>query len=220
MVMDYPEDYLPEELPEADLILSLGENPGVAELLPELARRTGVKAVIAPVDRNEWLPMGLARQLAKWLEDIGVRAVFPKPLCSLTETHYGAGRRLVEYDDARIAEFAQYFGRPRFKITVDPVDRTIAEACVERDAVCGCARHVAQGLIGTDVDEAELRAGMLHHHYPCLAAMGVDAELGDTLMHVSGNIAKDEVKEQVKPYVKVQYFAPQGRVEETGEEQE
>jgi len=31
--MDYPEDFMPDSLPSADLILSLGENPGVAELI-------------------------------------------------------------------------------------------------------------------------------------------------------------------------------------------
>lgn len=43
-VIDYPEDHLPESLPgEAegvDLILAFGEHKGVAELLPEIVRRT------------------------------------------------------------------------------------------------------------------------------------------------------------------------------------
>jgi len=213
LVMDYPEDYLPASLSPADLILSLGENPGVAEFLPELAKMTGAKAVIAPVDRSEWLPKGLTRQLARWLEEINVAVVFPKPLCSLTETHYSVGRQRKEYSSDLIAEFARHFGRPRFVITVDPEARTIVEARAERDAVCGCARHVAVGLIGTKVDEAEFQAGMLHHHYPCLASMGIDDDFADTLMHVSGNIAKEEVGEQIRPHITVQYFVPHGRVD-------
>jgi len=31
--------------------------------------------------------------------------------------------------------------------------------------------YVARGLVGVSVDEAEFQAGMLHHHYPCLAEM-------------------------------------------------
>lgn len=213
MVMDYPEDYLPAELPPTDLILSLGENPGVAELIPEIARRTGARAVIAPIDRPEWLPKGLARQLAKWLQDIGVNAVFPKPLCSLTETHYNVRRHRVEYHDELVSEFARHFGRPRFVIMVDPSSKKIVTAQAERDAVCGCARYVAQGLVGVSADDAEFQAGMLHHHYPCLAAMGIEDDFADTVMHVSGNIYKDEIKEQVKPYVTVQYFTPHGRVD-------
>lgn len=214
LVMDYPEDYISDALPSVDLILSLGENPGVAELIPEIAQRTGARAVIAPIDRAEWLPKGLARQLGRWLADIGVEAVFPKPLCSLTETHYNVGRHRVEYQNELIAEFARFFGRPRFVLTVDPASKTIVEAHVERDAVCGCARHVAAGLVGVNVDEAEFQAGMLHHHHPCLAAMGIDADFGDTLIHVSGNIAKEEVKAQIKSYLTIQYFEPHGRVEE------
>lgn len=215
LVMDYPEEYIPEELPRADLILSLGENPGVAELVPEIAQRTGAHAAIIPIDHAEWMPKGLARQLGRWLEEIGVVAVFPKPLCSLTETHYNVGRHRVEYHDELIAEFARFFGRPRFRLTVDATNKIIVEAKAERDAVCGCARHVAAGLVGVKVDEAEFEAGMLHHHYPCLAAMGIEADFADTLMHVSGNITKEEVKAEVRPYLTIQYFVPHGRVEET-----
>ncbi len=213
MVMDYPEDYLPKSLPAADLALALGENPALAELIPEVVRLSGACSVIAPMDRPEWLPMGLARQLAGWLRDIGVSAVFPKPLCSLTETSYNVRRYLVEYHDELIAEFARHFGRPCFSITVGADGKTIVSAEAERDAVCGCARYIAQGLTGVSVDEAEFQAGMLHHHYPCLAAMGMDNDFSDTLMHVSGNIAKEEVKQRLTPYVTVQYFMPQGRVD-------
>lgn len=215
LVMDYPEEYLPDALLPVDVILSLGENPGVAELIPEIARRTGARAAIVPIDRAEWMPKGLARQLERWLEEIGVVAVFPKPLCSLTETHYNVGRHRVEYHNDLIAEFARFFGRPRFTLTVDPVNKLIVEAQVERDAVCGCAHHVAAGLMGVKVDDAEFQAGMLHHHYPCLAAMGIDADFADTLMHVSGNITKEEVKAELRPYLTIQYIVPHGRVEET-----
>jgi len=207
-VIDYPEDYLPQSLPAADLILNFGEHKGVAELMPEAARMTGAKAVIAPVDREAWLPRGLARQLRAWLADVGVTCVTPKPLCSLTETHYNVRRQRREYDDPTVAEFARYFGRPEFRITVDPDSRTITEVKVTRDAVCGCAHHVAQGLVGVSANDAEEKAGLLHHHYPCLAGMVKDPDFNDTLMHVSGNITKDRVGEQVRAYKEVTYIVP------------
>jgi hypothetical protein len=210
-VVDYPEDYLPEEFAPADLILSFGEHRGVAELIPEIARMTGAKSVIAPVDREEWLPRGLARQLRGWLADKGVACVTPKPLCSLTETHYNLRRHRVAYDDPLIAEFARIFGRPEVRVTVDPETRTINGVEVLRDAFCGCVRFVAKGLLGVVVDEAEEKAGLLHHHYPCLAGMGKDVDFNDTLMHVSGNILKEQVGEQVKPYKKVAYIVPGGQ---------
>jgi hypothetical protein len=211
-LIDDPEDYLPESLPQVDLILSFGEHPGVAELLPEIAKRTGARAVIAAIDNEAWLPRGLARQLRGWLEKIGVGCATPKPLCSLTQTHYSIARRQkMEYSDPLISEFARYFGQPELRIAVDPETRRIVSTQVQRDAVCGCARYVSGGLVGLSAGEAEEKAGMLHHHYPCLASMGEDTDYGDTLMHVSGNIIKDDVAMQVKPFKEIRYLVPRGR---------
>jgi hypothetical protein len=208
LIIDYPEDFLPDDLPPADLVLAFGEHKGVAELVPEVVKAMGARAVIAPVDREEWLPRGLARQLREWLADMGVVCVTPKPLCSLTETHYNVRRHRVEYDDPLIAEFARYFGKPEFRITVDPDTRTITDVKVVRDAVCGCGRYVAERLVGVSADEAEFKAGMLHHHYPCLAGMVKDIDFNDTLMHVSGHILKEMVAEQVNPYKQEIYIVP------------
>jgi hypothetical protein len=213
-MIDYPEDYVPEDLPPADLVLSFAELKGVAELIPDIVRITGARAVIAAVDNETWLPRGLARQLRGWLEDMGVVCATPKPLCSLTETRYGVTRRQwVEYDDELIAEFAGYFGRPDLDISVDPDTKTITVALARRDAVCGCARYVAERLVGVHVDDAAEQAGLLHHHFPCLAAMGIDADFADTLMHVSGNVLKDNVAEQVRPYRDITYLTPGERSE-------
>jgi hypothetical protein len=211
-VIDYPEDYLPAELPAAELILSFAELRGVAELLPDIAQMSGAKGVIAAVDNEAWLPRGLARQLRGWLENMGVACATPKPLCSLTEQDFGVTRRQRNvYQNPEIAEFARYFGQPELKITVDPESGTILAAEVQRDAVCGCARFVAERLVGLSADEAGEQAGLLHHHFPCLASMGVDPDFGDTLMHVSGNVLKDNVEAQVKPYKRTQYISPGSR---------
>ena len=213
LVVDYPEDYIPKSLPPADLILALHEHKGVAELLPEVAEMTGAQAVIAPVDNVAWLPPGLANQLRGWLERIGVAAVFPKPFCSLTETHFNVRRYREPYDHPLIREFARHFGQPDLRLTVDPQTRIVTAAEVIRDACCGCARHVAKKMVGVSADEAELQAGLAHHHYPCLASMGKDPDFNDTLMHVSGNLLKDNVGQQVKPFKRVQVIRPSGRVD-------
>jgi hypothetical protein len=215
-VIDYPEDHLPEDLPEVDLILSFAEHKGVAELLPEMVKMTGAKAVIAAVDNEAWLPRGLARQLRKWLEDMGVTCVTPKPLCSLTEEDFGVTlRERIPYEDATISEFAQYFGQPSLKLSIDPGTRKITKAEVERDAVCGCVRFVAEGLVGLSASEAEEKAGLLHHHYPCMASMLRDPDFNnDTLMHASGNVTKANVAAQVRPFLDVQYLRPGKRAED------
>jgi hypothetical protein len=212
-VIDYPEDYLPASLPPADLVLALGEHPGVAELVPDVVRLCGAQAVIAPIDNNAWLPTGLARQLGGWLAEQGVATVFPKPFCSLTETHVGVRRFREAYNHPLIREFAHYFGQPELRITCDPETRTIVAAEVVRDAACGCARYVAERLVGVHANDAEQEAGMLHHHYPCLASMGIDPDFDDTLMHVSGNILRNSVATQVKPFKDIPIFVPTGRVE-------
>ena len=130
-VIDYPEDYLPDRLPDADLLLAFGEQRGIAELIPDIARLCGARAVIAPIDSEAWLPRGLARQLRGWLEQMGIVCVTPKPLCSLTETNYALTRRQrIQYNDPLIAEFARYFGQPEMEISIDPETRLITSARV------------------------------------------------------------------------------------------
>jgi hypothetical protein len=215
-VIDYPEDYLPETLPMADLICSFAEHKGVAELLPDIAQMSGAKAVLVAVDDVNWLPPGLARQLHGWLERIGVVCVTPKPLCSLTEYDYGITRKeRVRYTNPEISEFARHFGRPELEIEVDPVSRKIRFARVKRDAVCGCARYVAEGIVGLSADEVEEKAGLLHHHYPCLASMTKLNDFNhDTLMHESGNVLKNNIGEQVKPFKHVRRIVPGKRSED------
>src|SRR3972149_6153184 len=124
LIMDYPEDYLPPSFPACDLILSFAENKSVAELIPEIAKMTGARGVVAAVDNEAWLPRGLARQLRGWLERMDVACVTPKPLCSLTEIDYGVTRRQRnQYDHPFITEFASYFGQPELKLSIDPESR-------------------------------------------------------------------------------------------------
>lgn len=213
-VLDYPEDYLPDSMPSADLVLSLAEVRGVAEMIPEIAQMSGAKAVIAPIDSQAWLPFGLARQLRDWLAKIDVPCVTPMPFCSLTETHYNALRLKKSYNDPLISEFAQHFGRPAFQVEVDKDSSTISRVSVSRDACCGCAHFAAGKLIGTPLEEAIQAVGLHHHHYPCQASMGIDPLYGDTLMHISGNLMKDALKEALGDDLKVPYVRPAGRVED------
>jgi hypothetical protein len=214
-VIDYPEDYLPESMPPAELILSFAEHKGVAELLPDIALMTGAVAVVAAIDNEAWLPRGLARQLRGWLSNMNVACATPKPLCSLTESDYGVTlKQRLAFESPEIAEFAKYFGRPELSITVDPDSRKITAAEVNRDAVCGCARYVAENLVGLSADEVEDKAGLLHHHYPCLASMKKEPDFNmDTLMHASGNLLKNNIGEQVKPYKRIRYVTPGKRSE-------
>jgi hypothetical protein len=219
-ILDYPEDYLPDALPAADLILALAELAPAAELIPDIAQMTGARAVIAPIDSQAWLPYGLARQLRDWLARIDVACVAPMPFCSLTETHAGALRYRETYGGepedgyALIRAFARHFGQPSFTVEVDGPNGTITAAGVTRDACCGCARFIAGKLPGTPVADALERAGLHHHHYPCQASMGIDPLCGDTLMHVSGNLAKDALREALGDNLRTGYIRPHGHADD------
>jgi hypothetical protein len=200
--IDDTTEYLPPSLPRADLILCLTHQPGVAQLLPDIAQMTGAEGVIVAVDDSIALPPGLLNQVNAWLNEIGVTAVFPKPVCSLTRKTYNVGPKISTYFDGPIAEFVHYFGRPMLRIGVDAGSKVISDVKVLRDSLCGCARYVAESLVGVSIEEAEQKAGILHHHYPCLASMVLDPDYRDGLLNVSGNILRQEVHGQIEPFLR------------------
>lgn len=210
LIIDYPEEFLPESLEACDLILSFAENKSVAELIPEIAKMTGARGVIVSVDDASWLPRGLARQLIGWLERIDVACATPKPLCSLTERDYKITRKDREtYQSEIITEFTRHFGQPDICLDIDEKTATIKSTEVKVDAVCGCARYVADKLVGLSVDEAEEKAGLFHHHFPCMASMvKLDDFNHDTLMHESGHLLQDNLASQLKPHKKKRYITP------------
>jgi hypothetical protein len=213
-VVDDPPEHLPMHLPPADLVLSLGESVAVAQLLPCIAERTGARAVVGPVDNVAWLPSGLVQQLRTWLAEMGVVAVFPKPFCSLTERSYNGRKQEIEFVSPAISEFAHHFGRPVFRVACAAVDRDdrmqIVEVEVQRDAPCGCARAVARQLVGTDVQDAIVQTGLFQHHYPCLATMRVDTDLGEPLIQVSGGFMRQAVKVEIAPFLASRDAAARG----------
>ncbi|MCJ7662991.1 MAG: DUF166 domain-containing protein [Desulfobacterales bacterium] len=186
-MMEDPAQFLPPAIPKADLVISLGQHPGVAELLPAIVKTAEARAVIAPVDNRAWLPPGLAKQLERVFQRMGVVIVFPVTFCAL------------KADDANhplIQEFARSFGDPEIEIVVE--HEHVKEVRVIRSAPCGSTYFVAEALQGTRVADAEEKSGLLHHNYPCLATMGVDWQFHDTLMHRAGSFTKQAVKQALK----------------------
>jgi hypothetical protein len=196
-IIDDPGEFLPSDISQADLLLALSESPETAQLVPAIARLSGVKAIIMPVDNSAWLPLGLKNQLQRELAGMGIAAVFPRTFCTLTENATGYGGDIETYDNERIAAFAAYFGRPRLKIEVDASGNRIVRVEVERSAPCGSTHYVAEKLVGVPVAEAVPQAGLHAHHYPCLASMQMEPA-GDTLMHISGYVVNDEVERELR----------------------
>jgi len=187
IIVEEPEEFLPESLPEVDLLICLGENPGVAELIPGLVKLSKARAVIAPIDNKAWLPAGLKNQIRKELKDLGVDSAFPSPFCSLTEKFS---------ENEYIKSFAVLFGRPDIDVTCN--NGKISKITIKREAPCGCTRFVAEKLTGAKVEKAEEKAGLLHHYYPCLASGKIGGGFKDSILHQSANMTKLIVKEAVK----------------------
>ena len=201
IVVDEPEQFLPSNLPHADLLLALSESRETAQLVPAIVKLSRVKAVIMPVDNSAWLPPGLKNQIKREIAEMGVTAVFPKTFCTLTENTTGFGSDVETYDSEYVATFATYFGRPRLNIKVDGQGAKIVEVKVERSAPCGSTHRVAEKLVGVPIEEAVPQAGLYAHLHPCLASMAMEPT-GDTLMHLSGYVVNDEVERELKPFHK------------------
>ena len=201
VIIDDPEEFLPATMPHVELILLLSESSQVAQLISGIANLTNAKAVIAPIDNSSWLPPGLKSQLKQDLAEIGVAAVFPKTFCTLTENECGFRNNTEPYQNEIISSFARHFGRPKFKITVGQDKKIVKTFEVIRGAPCGSTHHAANQMVGRPVDEVKYSAGLVTHHYPCLASMQqevLDDNLYDTLMHLSGYVVNDEVEKAIQ----------------------
>ena len=180
-IVDNPEEFLPLEIPATDLILFLIQDSKKIELLPLLAKKAGAKAAIVAVD-GLWLQPGLRRQIE---EELQIPSVFARTFCTLV----GNGNSLID-------EFAAHFGLPEFEIEVE--DGIIKNVTVKRDTPCGCASFVAENLVVTKVEDAQIKAGLLNNNYPCMASMEFDSTTGDTLLHFSAHNTANAVERALK----------------------
>jgi NAD-dependent dihydropyrimidine dehydrogenase PreA subunit len=176
--IDDPQSYIPESIPECDLILSLGLKGDINLTLPIIASKACAKSVIAEIHDPAQLPPGLQREIEESAGDIKI--VFAKPFCSLKPV-----------GDEVVDEFASYFGKPELKIESDKLIKNVEVLC---GAPCGSTWFVADALEGFPVEDAELESGNKIHNYPCIASMATDPVVGDTILHLAGYKIKEAVK--------------------------
>lgn len=172
------EDFIPKNLPESDLVLSLGLYGDINMTIPTVASKTHAKSIIAPIHDPKQIPPGLQRQIEDEIKN--KRIIFPKPFCSLKPVQ-----------DKYIDEFASSFGKPELEIDADGIIKSIE---VKRGAPCGSTWYIAKELEGVPTEEAEFESGNKLHNYPCLASMSIDPTVGDTIMHLAGYKIKEAVK--------------------------
>ncbi len=174
-------EILPAKISRCELILSLGENPIIASLLPDLVKITGAKAVIVPIDNSSWVPLGIKKQISEEFDKIGVAFAFPKPFCSMVSNS----------NNGLIDDFSRRVGKPILKIEIK--NDTINRIKVIRGSPCGATHYVAEMLTGMKKSEAAIKASLLVQTYPCLASRKKDPEFGKSLIHLAAYITRGEV---------------------------
>jgi len=185
-IEDSVSEYLPKEIPDADIaIVSEIHNDLLLEL-PLILKDSGIKAMIV----SQESAARIARpQIEELCEREGIEIVLPKPFCDLQP----------QDDKPVIKRFVAEFriGRPEVRVEADRRGR-IAHVDVLRSAPCGSTWFVAKQLARVEVKNTrELydRISESHHAYPCTASMEKNRELGDTILHKAGYIIRAAVEE-------------------------
>jgi hypothetical protein len=188
-IIDNPQDYLPNNPPKCDVILSIGIHIDLTSALPLLAQQTAAKAVIVPIEDPKWMSRGVQGQLEKELADLGVESAFPKPFCSLEE----AGRPVI---DSFISEFK--IGRPVVRINLK--GSRIVDVEIVRSAPCGSTWYISEQIKNAPLLGLEERIALAHHSYPCTASMENDPVLKEKILHKGGYMAREAVKRAIDEF--------------------
>ncbi len=199
VIVDEPEEFLPENFPSADLLVYLAESSRVAQLMPGAVRLSGACAVIAPIDNNAWIPTGLRNQLRREGRALSTATIFPEPFCTLTEELIQDQPDVTPKQQNVLMKFIRYFGRPRLSVNLDD-DENIEDVIIERSAACGSSQYAAERLRGTPASEAVPKGGLICLHYPCLASMKPTRPKDgvENLMHLSGVIFNEELEKALQ----------------------
>jgi len=182
------EEYMPQNIPNADLAIVSGVHNDILLELPHALKSAGIGAMIVPIEASARLGIAQVKEIC---EKLGIEFAAPKPFCELE----------VDSDKPVISQFIEEFGIGRPKLNVVLKNERIARMDVLRSAPCGCTWYVAKQLRNVEVaDQRELwnRISEAHHSYPCTASMEQDNEIKDTILHKAGYIARDTVEERIE----------------------
>jgi hypothetical protein len=187
--IDNPEEYMPRKLPKADICLASGLHKDLLLELPQHIKNAGIKALIAPIEDWQEVPMGIKKQLVEKCRGLGLECTFPKPFCTLEP----------EKDKPTIARFIEEtkVGRPLLEISTMKIgkDEVIEYAAVRRSAPCGSTWYIARKLAGVSTKQYLLYDAIAkaHHSYPCTATMVTDLETKEPILHIGGFTIREEV---------------------------
>ncbi|MBS7611508.1 thymidylate synthase [Candidatus Bathyarchaeota archaeon] len=192
--IDKPEEYMPRSTPKADVCIAAGLHKDLLLELPLHLKKTGVKALIAPVEDFNEIPVGLRRQVEERCLSLGLETTFPKPFCSLEPSE----------NKPIISRFVEELGVGRPKLEISLARRSgyeiIEYAVVKRSAPCGSTWYIAKKLTGIETKREILYDAIAraHHSYPCTATMNIDPEEKEPILHLGGYIIREEVEKAIE----------------------
>jgi hypothetical protein len=180
---------MPKKLPKADLCLASGLHKDLLLELPHQIKNAEIKALIAPIEDWQEVPMGIRKQLEEKCSELGLECAFPKPFCTLEpEKNKPIIRRFIE--ETKV-------GRPLIEISTMKIgkDEVIECAAVRRSAPCGSTWYVARKLAGVSTEKEVLYDAIAkaHHSYPCTATMATDPETKEPILHIAGFTIRQEI---------------------------
>ncbi|MGC9444137.1 MAG: DUF166 family protein [Candidatus Methanospirareceae archaeon] len=179
--LDDPERDLPADLPlcAADLLLVLGILPKAGDLVPIIAEKLGVKAVLWAIDDPNLIPEG-KYSITDELKKKGIHLEFLEPFCTLESSEH-----------QEIQAFATLFGKPELTVRVNPKTMIIESVKVVRDTPCGSASKVAAKLIGMSYTDPKFEEQVLQlHDNECVAYMGPERPI----MQEAGKLLLEALK--------------------------
>jgi hypothetical protein len=188
--IDNPREYMPKNIPNADLCIASGLHKDLLLELPTHLRKAGVKGLIVPIEDFVEVPSGVRKQLDEKCQELDLESAFPKPFCSLTPSE----------DKPTISRLVNELkvGRPLLEVSTAQTGNReyIESAVVVRSAPCGSSWYVARKLTGVETKTEILYDAIAkaHHSYPCTATMGIDPEAKEPILHLGGYIIREEVE--------------------------
>lgn len=171
--IEIPDDAL-EKLENADLIISYISHPDlVFELVEKLNEMVGWIIVAA------WSGFGFKNQLEQF-ENVSC----PENMCDLEQI-----------GDPVFDEFVEHYGRPIVELEIN--ENKVSKVSVIRSSPCGATYFVSEEMVGEEVDNLPIKAGLKVQHYPCRASK-IRLFVDECKKEIASNFHRDAFEEAIE----------------------
>lgn len=184
-LIETPADFIDELIPDKsifsnDLIIAYTLHPDLAPQIIRLAGENGASAVIIA---GGAAMAGGQSEITRLSKKYNINVQVHEICCDIECT-----------GDRTIDEFASCFGKP--EVIINANNGLITNVKIIRGAPCGSTWHMAKRLVGTKIEEAPARAGLLIQQYPCRAMRGNKGGI-----HKAAKLHKESVERALKESV-------------------